>query len=174
MRTVHRANRIITPKAARDRARTVEQLRQNLPVDAYLTMLHLAATTGVLPHLDPYTHKPTGTGDPISPPLRHETITYLLDKALPDYKRLEPIPDDGAGEQAFQDVGANPANLRAMSTDQIMALVESGKGILDAQFSQSPAAQPSTQQQPATDPTQSAGHSGAAERGVGSPRSRPA
>jgi hypothetical protein len=71
----------------------IEDLRHNLPVNVYLEVLHIAATTG---KLRDYSEDGTLIGvKAISPDQQLKTAQYLVDKAMPNKapSRIEATPE---------------------------------------------------------------------------------
>jgi hypothetical protein len=137
MRYSTKVTRRYLGQAARERAQQIEAARQGIPVNAYLRMLHVAACTGELPHYDPDTGALRGTADHIDPKERTNILLYLVDKALPNLQRVAPPPEENVTPQDLDTLA--PADVAAMTTDQLTALVVAGKDIRDAAYSSSAA-----------------------------------
>lgn len=99
----------------------LQQARRNLPAQVYSKLLHIAATTGMMPVLDP-DGTPTDSAEPIPPNKRLDLLTALLNKTVPDYK---PVVDLSAPESDTL-TSATPLDrvrlLRSMTTEQLRAL----------------------------------------------------
>lgn len=61
----------------------IARLKAQLPVSAYLRLLHQGTMTGFLPRFDTEGN-PTGQFDNLAPKDRVDLARYLLDKVLPD------------------------------------------------------------------------------------------
>jgi hypothetical protein len=149
MRYTARTAQRYLPHQARARAAQIEQARQAIPVNNYLRMLHIAACTGEMPHIDPDTGAPVGTSDHIDPKARKEIIEFLVDKALPDLQRAPVIPDETPNPDDLDHAAADPSKL---SSDQIRALLiaandlkkRAANGIRDAAFTSQPESAPAS------------------------------
>lgn len=131
MRYTSRVDRRYLPAAARARSAQLEQIRQAIPVDGYLKILHHAACTGEMPHVDPDTGKLTGTSDHIDPKVRREILETLIDRALPALQRAPVIPDETPNPEDLDDAAADPSKL---SSDQIRALLVAADNMKEAKF----------------------------------------
>jgi hypothetical protein len=140
-----RANNLYgyTSLEARARAETVERARRSIPVNTYLAMLNTAALTGKIPEIDPKTGQPTGREEPIAVSQRLEIAQFLLDKAIPSLKRVEPVtPDDLPG--AAEDGAIGVVEVEALPSDKLRAVIATAKAFDAAQHSSAaPATSPS-------------------------------
>jgi hypothetical protein len=94
----------------------VEALRQALPLNKYLFLLHQGATMGMVPVLDEHGNA-TGAFTPLRPIERIDTIKYLIDKAMPSVKAQEslPAPEDIDVLDADTASAMSGAELRALT-----------------------------------------------------------
>lgn len=111
------------------RMRELEGIRDSLPVNQYLTVLHSAAMTGQLPqfrHIGNDPRKPvefTGEFRPITPEMQVKIASYLVDKAMPDK------PPEGATETpALAEVAPDP---KRMTREQLLAMLTSAVALPD-------------------------------------------
>lgn len=113
------------------RDNAIEQLRRTLPVNVYLSLLHNAACSGFIPILDSQ-GKPTGEYTELPPKERLNTLTYLVNKAMPDLKSNEqflPPPQDEALEMR---------DMAEMTTEELAQVIRSSAAptkVSDAVFS---------------------------------------
>jgi hypothetical protein len=96
----------VVPKrlSATDHKRILADIRNQLPVAEYLSVLHTLALTGQMPCYDPpkapnLPPTPNGQFTAPDPYLQHKTLTYLVDKA---FAPLEKPAAAKAAEQAGQ------------------------------------------------------------------------
>lgn len=118
----------------RARAQVVERARRSIPVNTYLAMLNTAALTGKIPEIDPKTGQPTGNEEPIAVSQRLEIAQFLLDKAIPSLKRIEPPATDGV-EDAAASGDLKPAEVEALPTDKLRAVIATARAFDVAQHS---------------------------------------
>jgi hypothetical protein len=69
----------------------IDAIRRAVPVEAYLSILHRAATTGFMPCLDECGNA-TGIQQEVSPDLRTRILQSLIDKVMPNAKVEESPP----------------------------------------------------------------------------------
>ena len=69
----------------------VEALRQQLPLNKYLFLLHPGATMGVIPRLDEHGNA-TGQFSELRTIERIDTLKYLVDKAMPSVRAQDALP----------------------------------------------------------------------------------
>lgn len=96
--------------------RMAEELRQSLPINTYLSLMHAAAMTGSMPVINPATGKPSGTMHHLPPKERLQTLKYLIDKAMPD------MAPEVATTKSMEDLTTE--DLENMSLEQLSGYLQ--------------------------------------------------
>ena len=108
--------------------RSVEHARRKLPINQYLYLLHVAATTGYMPTLDRDSGEPLpipeGTSV-LSPMQRLPFIEKLLDKSMPDAK-YDHEPD------AIDAEAVKPEEIFHLRSEQLQYLLEDANAVVHA------------------------------------------
>ncbi len=130
------------------RLREIEEMRASLPLGKYLQLIHIGATTGVIPTINPLTGEPvvaatkihpTGSpdderevlmidGSPLESGQRLSLLQYLVDKqmAAPNMPQLEAA--NQSSEKLAQEVIANPSDTPSLPREDLEQIIR------DAEF----------------------------------------
>ena len=118
----------------RSRNNAVEVLRQALPLNTYLAILHQGATMGSLPILNE-SGKPTGEFVDLPPRERLETVKYLINKVMPDIRSTDPVTPPTSDLLLEDDATAN------MTTEELIATIQAATPTpppVDVEFTNAP------------------------------------
>ncbi len=128
--TVVRTHRALGKMSASQHRRILADIRNQLPVAAYLNVLHTLAVTGMLPEYDPPAQpgddpKPNGRYSPPDRVLQQKTLTYLVDKAMQPIDRPHApttrLDVDQDTPLLEQDGQLSIARARSMTVAQLVA-----------------------------------------------------
>lgn len=110
-----------------------EELRANLPVGAYVKILHEAAVTGFMPRFTP-AGQPTGQFDSLEPRERLDLTKYLIDKALPNAaapKTAEVIVEDDRAHRAERLTNPSNQDIAKLTEEELAELADAQYEILN-------------------------------------------
>lgn len=96
------ARAVIVPRVSPYVAK-LERTRRAIPIEKYLKLLDIGASTGFIPQLDP-NGRPTGNFDQVKVMDRIAILKSLVDKALPSRQETPALPEDIEAERRTIDV----------------------------------------------------------------------